>query len=107
MREVGSIAEAHELQSDIFIRNDTCVGGLRSGQDGATSDRRARLKGGYRTTAESRVVVVWGLNVAIVSSVALGGREGLLIGDVALVGPREGRRNNVAISSRASLRGDG
>lgn len=106
MGEVGSIAEAHELQSDIFIRDDTCVGGLRSGQDGTTSNRRARLKGGHRTTAESRVVV-WGLNVAIVPRVALGGREGLLIGDVALIGPREGRRNNVAISSRASLRGDG
>ncbi|KAG9967266.1 hypothetical protein KCU61_g231, partial [Aureobasidium melanogenum] len=40
-------------------------------------------------------------------SVALGGWKRLLIGNVALVGPREGGRNDIAISSRASLRGDG
>jgi hypothetical protein len=71
MGEVGSVAKAHELESNIFIRDDACIGGLGSWQDGSTSDGRARLEGWNRTTAESRVVV-WGLDVAVVSSVALG-----------------------------------
>ena len=106
MREVGCVTKTHELQSDIFVRDDACIGGLGSWQDGSTSDRRAGLEGWNRTTAESRVVV-WSLNIAIVSSIALRRRKRLLVGDVALVGPRERRGNNVTISSRTSLRGDG
>ena len=102
MGEVGSVAKAHKLQSDILIRDDTCIGGLRSWQDGTASNRRARLESGNRTTAEGRVVV-WSLDIAIVSRVALRGWKRLLVGDVALVGPREGRGNNVT-TSRPSLR---
>jgi hypothetical protein len=70
-----SVAKAYELESD------TCIGGLGSWRDGSTSDRRARLEGWNRATAEGDVVV-WGLDVAW-------GR--LLVGDIALVGPEEAR----------------